>query len=273
MIQLETVGHVVRITMSTRWSRAFGYSVSAFLTRGVLIDTGFPDVRADMTALLERTRPAGVILTHQHEDHAGNLAVVAQKNLPLGVSLHTLAALRPAERAGLYRRIVWGTMHKPRESFPAFEHDAMALIHAPGHSADHHIVWDADRETLFAADLFLGVRVRVARPGENPRLLIRSLRAAAALNPRIMFDAHRGVVANPVSALNAKADWLEETVAAIDIRIAAGQGDAAITREVLGTEDYVGYVSAGDLSKRNFVRAARATGGPTQSSAAATWKR
>lgn len=259
MVQVETVGHVVRITMSTRWSRAFGYSVSAFLTRGVLIDTGFPAVRADITAFLERTRPAGVILTHQHEDHAGNLAVVAQKNLPFSASPQTLAALRPAERAGLYRRIVWGTLQTPPESFPDFEHDAMALIHAPGHSDDHHVVWDADRETLFAADLFLGVKVRVARPGENPRLLIHSLRAAAALNPRVMFDSHRGLVTNPVWALNAKADWLEEMVAAIDTRIAAGGDDAAITREVLGTEDYVGYVSGGDLSKRNFVRAVRAT--------------
>ena len=259
MIQLETVGDVVRINMSTRWSRAFGYSVSAYLTRGILIDTGFPDVRADLTAFLERARPAGVILTHHHEDHAGNLEAVAAKSLPLCTSPQTLAALRPAERAGLYRRIVWGTMHSLREAAPAFEPDQMTLIHTPGHSADHHVVWDADRETLFAADLFLGVKVRVARPGEDPRMLTRSLRAAAALQPRVMFDAHRGLVANPIPALNAKADWLDEMVAAIDTRIARGQSDAAIAREILGTEDYIGYVSAGDLSKRNFVRAVRAT--------------
>ncbi len=259
MIQLETVGHVVRVAMSTRWSRAFGYSVSAYLTRGVLIDTGFPDVRADLTAFLESASPVGVILTHHHEDHAGNLEAVSQKSLPVCASPRTLAALRPPERAGLYRRIVWGTMHSPREVSPAFEHDALALIHTPGHSADHHVVWDADRETLFAADLFLGVKVRVARPGEDPRLLIRSLRAAAALQPRVMFAAHRGLVANPGSALNAKADWLDETVAAIDTRIATGQSDAAIAREVLGSEGYVGYFSAGVLSKRNLVRAVRAT--------------
>ncbi|MGI9076136.1 MAG: MBL fold metallo-hydrolase [Gemmatimonadaceae bacterium] len=260
MIELETLGHVVRVTMSTRWSRAFGYSVSAFLTRDVLIDTGFPDVRADMTAFLEHARPAGVILTHHHEDHAGNLEAVAHKSLPVWASPRTLAALRPAERTGLYRRIVWGTMHSQRQAPSAFEHDEMTLIHAPGHSADHHVVWDADRETLFAADLFLGVKVRVARPGEDPRVLTRSLRAAAALQPRVMFDAHRGLVANPVSALNAKADWLDGMVAEVDTRIAEGQSDAAITREVLGTEDYIGYVSGGDLSKRNFVRAVRATG-------------
>ncbi|MBC7790255.1 MAG: MBL fold metallo-hydrolase [Anaerolineae bacterium] len=259
MIQLETVGHVVRIAMSTRWSRAFGYSVSAYLTRGVLIDTGFPDVRADLTALLERVKPSGVILTHHHEDHAGNLDSVVRKKLPLSASPLTLAALQPAERAGMYRRIVWGTMQSLRQVSPVFEHDTMTLIHTPGHSADHHVVWDADRETLFAADLFLGVKVRVARPGEDPRALARSLRAAAALQPRTMFDAHRGLVENPVSALNAKADWLDGMVAAIDSKIAAGQSDAAITREVLGKEDYVGYFSGGDLSKRNFVRAVRAT--------------
>jgi hypothetical protein len=73
-----------------------------------------------------------------------------------------------------------------------------------------------------------------------------------------MFDAHRGRVADPAGALTAKADWIEATVAAIDRRIAAGWGDAAIAREVLGPEDVVGYISLGDLSRRNFVRAVRA---------------
>ena len=37
--------------------------------------------------------------------------------------------------------------------------------------------WDAERETVFGGDLFLGVRVRVAHPGEDPRQLARSVRA------------------------------------------------------------------------------------------------
>ena len=258
MIELETVGDVTRVIMSTRWSRAFGYTVSAYVYRGLVIDTGFPDVAGEFGALLDRVRPSGVVLTHHHEDHAGNISAVARRTLPLATAPATLEALRAGERAGLYRRVVWGTL-APLAAPPApFEADGLTLLHTPGHSADHHAAWDAEREILFAGDLFLGVRVRVARPGEDPRRLARSLRAAAELRPRLMFDAHRGAVPEPARALAAKADWIEETVAAIDRRIAQGWGDATIARDVLGPEDLVGYVSMGDLSRRNFVRAVRA---------------
>jgi hypothetical protein len=77
----------------------------------------------------------------------------------------------------------------------------------------------------------------------------------------VLLDAHRGIVPNGADALRAKAQWLDETIGAIDDRIAQGWADRAITRAVLGREDLVYAVSRGDLSRVNFVRAVRATGG------------
>jgi glyoxylase-like metal-dependent hydrolase (beta-lactamase superfamily II) len=226
------------------------------------VDTGFPAVAAELDALLARERPAGIVLTHEHEDHAGNLPAVAARGLPVAASAATRAAVRVGERAGLYRRIVWGTMPPVAAPLADFAPDGLALVPTPGHCDDHHAVWDAERETLFAGDLFLGVRVRIARPAEDPRAHIRSLRAAAALRPRVMFDAHRGLVPDPVASLEAKAEWLDETVAAIDRLIDAGWSDVAIAREVLGPEDWVARFSAGDLSRANLVRAVRRTRAP-----------
>ena len=135
----------------------------------------------------------------------------------------------------------------------------LELLATPGHSPDHHVVWDAEREILFAGDLFLGVKVRVARPMEDPRALARSARRAAALRPRVLYDAHRGLVPNGAQALAAKAAWLEETIGTVDEHVARGWSDRAITRVVLGREDVVAVVSRGDLSRLNFVRAVRAT--------------
>jgi glyoxylase-like metal-dependent hydrolase (beta-lactamase superfamily II) len=268
MIELETIGDVTRVRMSTRLSRAFGYTASAFLTRGVLIDTGFPAVAAEFDALLCRLRPRAAVVTHSHEDHAGNAATVARRGIPLAAAPETVAALRAPAPLGLYRRLIWGTPAPLAGSAAAsvappeqMGIDGLALVPTPGHAHDHHVVWDAEREELFAADLFLGVKVRVAHRHEHPRLLIRSLRVAAALRPRVMFDAHRGPVRDPVAALNAKADWLEETVAAIDRRIADGWRDRAIARAVLGREDAVYYLSGGGMSRINLVRAVRRTAG------------
>lgn len=236
-----------------------GFGVYVFLIRGALIDTGFHGVRRDVAALLDTLRPRGVVLTHQHEDHAGNLEMVARRGLPVHAAAMTLDAVRAPERIGFYRRFVWSPM-PPLTSVPAlWTPDGLELVFTPGHSADHHALWDAGVRTLFAGDLFLGRKVRVARPGEDPRALVGSLRRAAALEPRLMYDSHRGLISNPASSLREKADWVEATVAEIDRRVAAGQPDGVIRDEVLGTEPPTAWFSRGDLCKLNLVRAVRAT--------------
>lgn len=238
-----------------------GYSVFVFVVRDQLIDTGFPGARNAVARLLDERRPRGVVVTHQHEDHAGNVDVVARRGTPIAMARATEDALRAGEASvGLYRRACWGAMAPLRTAIEAYEPSGLELLPTPGHSPDHHVVWDAERETLFSGDLFLGVKVRVARPMEDPRALAQSARRAAELRPRRVLDAHRGIVPNGADALRAKAAWLDETIGAIDGCIARGWSDRAITRAVLGREDLVYVVSRGDLSRVNFVRAVRATG-------------
>ncbi|HJU66663.1 MAG TPA: MBL fold metallo-hydrolase [Gemmatimonadaceae bacterium] len=240
-----------------------GYSVCVFLVRGQLIDTGFPGASETIARLLDERSPTGIVVTHQHEDHAGNVELAARRGVPIAMARVTEDALRAGEaNVGLYRRACWGTMAPLRAAIEPHEPVGLELIATPGHSPDHHVVWDAERETLFAGDLFLGVKVRVARPMEDPRALAASARRAAALRPQRLFDAHRGLVPNGAEMLRAKAAWLEETIGAVDAHIARGWSDRAITRAVLGREDVVALVSRGDLSRLNFVRAVRATAGP-----------
>jgi glyoxylase-like metal-dependent hydrolase (beta-lactamase superfamily II) len=242
-------------------SAGMGYSVFVFLVRDQLIDTGFPGARNAVARLLDERRPRGVVVTHQHEDHAGNVELVAGRGIPIAMARATENALREGEASvGLYRRACWGMMRPLRVAIETHEPSGLELLHTPGHSPDHHVVWDAERETLFGGDLFLGVKVRVARPMEDPRALAQSARRAAALRPRLLLDAHRGIVPNGADALLAKAAWLDDVIGAIDERIAQGWSDRAITRAVLGREDAVYVVSRGDLSRLNFVRAVRATG-------------
>jgi glyoxylase-like metal-dependent hydrolase (beta-lactamase superfamily II) len=255
--RLTRHGDVTAIHFSTVRSRVAGYGVYVFLTRGALIDTGFHAVRRQLAALLDERRPAGVLVTHHHEDHAGNVELVASRGIPIAASAETLGAIRAVPPIALYRRFVWSPMPSLRTALLDYAPPGLELIHAPGHSSDHHVVWDRERAILFSADLFLSVKVRVARPGEDPRVLVRSLRSAAALRPMLMLDAHRGVIDRPAAALHAKADWLEETIARIDRALDAGKPDRTIRNEVLGREAAVGYVSGGELSRLNFVRAVR----------------
>lgn len=253
---LHTIPHgdVVQLELSSLMSRLFRYGVSVYVTRGVLVDTGFPAVGGELEAWLDTHPMTGVIVTHAHEDHAGNVALLARRGLPIEMARESEADARAPAPIGLYRRLCWGAYPPLREPLAPFTHPALALIPARGHSRDHHVVWDAERETLFCGDLFVGVKVRIAHHDEDLRAQIPVLRAMAARQPRRVFDGHRGLLDGPVEQLNAKADWMEETIGAIEQRACAGWSDRAIRNDVLGPEDATGIASFGDYSRMNFVR-------------------
>ena len=201
----------------TGWrNRTVKLTVNIYEVRGVLVDSGFPRAARAVAAIIERLRPRGVVITHRHEDHAGNAELVAALGVPLAMPVATAVAVRDPRPIGCYRRYTWGSPPPLRSPVDPFRPNDFELRATPGHSDDHHAVWDRETGTLFAADLFLGVRVRVAHANENPRATVRSLRAAIRWDPDRMFDGHRGFVPRPGAALAAKADWMEETIARVD---------------------------------------------------------
>ena len=258
MIEIQRFGDVERIRLASWGSRIAGMDVSAYLVDGILVDSGFPHARQALAQFLDERTVVGAMLTHYHEDHAGNAELLASRGIPLLMHAITRERLRAPAAIRAYRRVVWGT---PRgiTSLPAVPGAMTRLqfVFTPGHSPDHQIVWDPTRETLFSGDLWLGVRARVMHSAENPYRIVESLRTAMALKPERMFDAHRGEVRDPVPALGAKITYLEETISAIEAKIASGWTDRAILRAVLGGDEPVAIASRGEYSRMNFVKAVR----------------
>ena len=268
MIEIQRFGDVERIRLASWGSRIAGMDVSAYFVDGILVDSGFPRARHTLARFLDERSVVGAMLTHYHEDHAGNAELLASRGIPLLMHSITSERLRAPAQIRAYRRIVWGT---PRAvtSLPSAPGDITRLqfVFTPGHSPDHQIVWDPVRETLFSGDLWLGVRARVMHSAENPYRIVESLRAAVALKPARMFDAHRGAVRDPVTALGTKISYLEETIAAIEAKIAAGWSDRAILRAILGGDEPVAIASRGEYSRMNFVKAVRRSVGDRKKTA------
>lgn len=240
----------------TWWrSRLVGYAVHAYVVRGVLIDTGFPAVASDLAAFVRERHIRGAIVTHAHEDHAGNVELMAASGVPMWMDPRTREAAEAGEGMGLYRHFTWRAMPRLRTAVAPFSEVSLEPVHTPGHSDDHHAVWDHETESLFAGDLFLGVKVRVAHPHEDPRGLVTSLRAMVARRPRRVFCAHRGFVPRGAEALAAKADWMEATIAQIDALATGGAAEREIRERTLGRRGWTHVFSAGDYSPDNFVRA------------------
>jgi ribonuclease/clavin/mitogillin len=261
VISVERFGDVVRLRMSTAASRAVALDVSAYVVRGILVDTGFPRGRRILERALAATPVHAVAVTHWHEDHAGNVPAMAERGLPFLIHPETERILRAHPRIRLYRHVVWGSPQRLERPIVRVDRVALAPIHTPGHSPDHCAFWDADTATLFSGDLWLGVRARTMHAAEDPYVLVESVRRVAALNPARLFDAHRGPVERPTEALAAKADWLESTIAAIEAKVRAGWSDRAIRRVVLGRKDMSALFSGGEYSRLNLVRAVRRSTG------------
>ena len=256
MIEVTRFGDVARIRMWTRRSAAAGYDVSAYMIDRVLIDTGFRHVRSDLAKVLGELSPRGCIVTHWHEDHAGNAPMLAA-SLPTWMAAYTEAKLRERQQVKLYRHVTWGRPNALVGAVRPLDLGRLRAIATPGHAPDHHVVFDPESATLFSGDLWLGVKVRIVGASENPYEIIDSLGRAIALRPVRMFDAHRGLVENPVAALDAKRAWLQETVGEIERRIARGDSDREILRGVLGGDELTAIVSQGEYSRGNLVRAVR----------------
>jgi glyoxylase-like metal-dependent hydrolase (beta-lactamase superfamily II) len=159
---------------------------------------------------------------------------------------------------GAYRKVTWNTMTPLTSAVTPFDLSPLQAVATPGHAADHHVLWDAATRTLFSGDLFLGVAVRIAHHDEDLWASIDSLERAAALDPARMFCAHRGLVPDAASALRAKAAWMREMIETVRAAISAGKSDDAIVRTVMGGESLTGWASAGEYSRRSFVRLVRA---------------
>jgi endoribonuclease LACTB2 len=247
----------VRRLRMRSWSGALvGYDVSAYLLGDVLIDSGFRRAERGMLGALDAVRPRGVVVTHWHEDHAGNVPALAARGVPMAMHPRCEALLRERPSILPYRRVVWGWTKRLEERIEPFDPAPLAMVEAPGHSPDHLVVWDAERRILVSGDLFLGVKVRVAHEDdESPRALVASLRRAAALEPRLLLDAHRGPIGDAAAQLRAKADWNSELIGRIEALHAGGAEAPEIVRRLFGGESLVGVASGGEYSRRGFVRA------------------
>jgi glyoxylase-like metal-dependent hydrolase (beta-lactamase superfamily II) len=264
VLRATPLGPVTRIRLAPTLAGRPLHQVSVYLLGRLLIDSGPPATARELLAWLRAEglaeRITTLVNTHHHEDHVGGNALLARE---LGIEVlappATAALIARRRRIPLYRALVWGRPAPSRAApFGAVlrvDGWRFEVIPTPGHAFDHVCLFEPERRWLFSGDLYVHPRVRYLRRLEAPWVQIESLRRVLALGPEILFCAHAGRVEDARGALAEKiADWQRLAAAAAELR-ARGLSLRAITRRLAGREGIYTWMSLGDFSKRNLIRA------------------
>lgn len=204
----------------TGYEVGYGYVGKPFMTTifysigNILVDTGLSHMRKEALEIVRNKKIDAVLLTHHHEDHSGNVAVIMkEKQVPAYGHPKTIEKMRDGFNILMYQHLMWGEAERANISpFPSVINTGeftLIPIHAPGHSKDHTIFLEKNRGWLFSGDLYLGSKIKYFRADENLSDTLNSLREVLKLDFDSLFCAHNPREHDGRSALQMKLEYLE----------------------------------------------------------------
>jgi glyoxylase-like metal-dependent hydrolase (beta-lactamase superfamily II) len=205
---------------------------------------------------------SGIILTHHHEDHSGNAAMLRRRR-DVPVMAHPLAAekLRHGFPIRPYQHMVWGkappveTARLP-DTVETDRH-AFTPVHTPGHSKDHTVFLEKKHGWLFSGDLYLGERIKFFRSDEHFCNQIDSLKKVLALDFDILFCAHSPCLKKGKQKIRNKLQFLEDLYGTIRKLAEQGHCEKAVLKALDPKNDRgVKWFTMGNASFANMVRSA-----------------
>jgi glyoxylase-like metal-dependent hydrolase (beta-lactamase superfamily II) len=226
------------------------------------IDTGPPNQWSIVRRFLLEKPIAQAIVTHHHEDHAGNLGLIAREfGCPVLAPAGSISALADGFHLQYFRRFIWGSPSLRVQ--PTVVPDEIHLgpdshlvpIATPGHSTDLTCYLEPKRGWLFGGDVFIAPKILYLRRDENLQTMMESLRLIQRYDFDTVFCAHRGVVTSAKKLLKRKLENLESLCEEAGKLHRSGQSPREITRTLLGKESLMSWFSGGDFTKRNLVEA------------------
>ncbi|MEM9982555.1 MAG: MBL fold metallo-hydrolase, partial [Bacteroidota bacterium] len=115
-----------------------------------------------------------------------------------------------------YERFLFGKIKPTRaaiQPFPAaIETDRYTLtpIATPGHSSDHHVFLEKQQGWLFSGDLYVGVKIKYFRKGEDIGQQIASLEKVLQYDFDVLFCGHTPQRKGAKDCLSAKLHYFQD---------------------------------------------------------------
>lgn len=188
-------------------------SVYLYKVGTVVIDTGPHHLRKQVSAMLADSDVTAILLTHHHEDHSGNTALLKKQfNSPVYLHPYGVNKLSLGFNILPYQHILFGKappLHA--QTCPDTiegENITLKAFHTPGHSKDHTVYFAEKEGWLFSGDLWVGEKIQFFRVDEQIGQQIESLRKIADLDFDSLFCGHRPCLKNGNRLIKRKLDYL-----------------------------------------------------------------
>jgi glyoxylase-like metal-dependent hydrolase (beta-lactamase superfamily II)/predicted DCC family thiol-disulfide oxidoreductase YuxK len=178
----------------------FGELFTAVIYDGLLIDPGSPRMRRSLAKHLRRMPKGsirGVVATHHHEEHTGNLNWAAEKlSAPLYLSAQTAELLKAPAKLPLVRAAIIGQL-TPLE--PPYEilsdrlstaHGELEIFSTPGHCDDHIVLYDRREKVLIAGDAFMGSYFATPNADVDSLKWMETLERLLELDIEVLVEGH-----------------------------------------------------------------------------------
>lgn len=228
----------------------------------VLIDCGPRHLRPQLLNDLSPKPVSHILITHFHEDHSGNAAVIKNK-FKARVYGHpkTAAKLKHSFRIRAYQYLAWGKSDPVDiEPLPHLVESGPYVfepIFTPGHSKDHMCYLEKNNGWLFSGDLFVGVKIKFFRSDEVLEDQLNSLKTVLSLDFKDLYCGHRPTLGTGKEAIRKKLDFLENFYGSVRDLYARGLPRKEITRRLDPVNDRgVKWITLNNASFSQMVRSA-----------------
>lgn len=188
-------------------------SVYLYRVGSIIIDTGPFHLRKHVGKMLDGSDVTSILLTHHHEDHSGNAALLHRRfKAPVFLHPYGVAKLSNGFNILPYQHILFGKAPPLKaQTLPEIiesEHINLRAIHTPGHSRDHAVYLVKEEGWLFSGDIWVGEKIQFFRVDEHIDQQIESLRNITKFDFESLFCGHRPCLTNGPALIRRKLDYL-----------------------------------------------------------------